>query len=925
MHQIPGKSPAHFAAWSRRCAVNDAGGFAGCSATMSEVIHRIEAGPPEICETGTGHVHVVRGYCFHPRKRTAGIRLLVGDSVRPVDEFEDFRPDVANKFADCDESGASVSSGFFATFEALPKLAGTRQTLALEIAFNDGSSERIEIGDVSFVAPARPAAQVPVATLTICLATWNPAPAAFARQIDTLIAQDFSDWVCIVSDDDSAKPILVKIREICARDPRFHLFRNERNLGFYRNFESALKRVPAGTRFVALCDQDDIWYPDKLSASLAAFKPETQLVYCDMRIVHESGDVVAPSYWTKRKNQYRDLEVLITANTVTGAASVFRAELLAKLLPFPDDLGNAFHDHWIACAALAAGGIEYVDRPLYDYIQHGSNVIGHVDFHHPPHVARRVLHFIGGIFAPQKLKRRLVALRAWLLHVVFLQYRDLHLIAGTLRLRFAGSPGLESATASFLAPNSWGVALALRHFSPRFARDVTGNMERRLAAALAVRRLNQYYVRRRAPGIVARIRKARSANSASRELTERLVEFAGKIAPLALNIASDAPRRINLLTSEIHFDVFFGDYVEMLNVARKLAENGYRVRLVVTDWQYVSPDRWHALLQRHQGLAGFLNYVELADRSDREQPLVVNPDDRFVATNWETAHIADAAVHRLAQNGGDAVAQRGFIYLIREYEPFTYSLGSQHALAEQSYAFPHHAIFSSTLLEDFFREREIGVYGSGKAGAGGAMRFENAIPRFQVSNVARMARRKRKLLLYSRPEARASGNMFDVAILALGRAIADGAFAGEPWEFHAVGMDGGSIELAGGQTLKILGRLSPDEFRELLPDYDVGLSLMYSPHPGSVPLQMAAAGMLAVTNACFNKTAAKLAAISPNIVGAPPTIDGVAEALREAASRAGDNEARVDGSRLNWASSWDLSFDEAFMHRLGGCLGPAGG
>jgi hypothetical protein len=54
-------------------------------------------------------------------------------------------------------------------------------------------------------------------------------------------------------------------------------------------------------------------------------------------------------------------------------------------------------------------------------------------------------------------------------------------------------------------------------------------------------------------------------------------------------------------------------------------------------------------------------------------------------------------------------------------------------------------------------------------------------------------------------------------------------------------------------------------------------------------------------------------------------IDGVAEALREAARRAGDAEARVEGSRLNWASSWDAAFDREFMDRLGVCLGPGGG
>ena len=42
-------------------------------------------------------------------------------------------------------------------------------------------------------------------------------------------------------------------------------------------------------------------------------------------------------------------------NTVTGAASLFRRELLDVALPFPDVPGKPFHDHWLACVALAIG------------------------------------------------------------------------------------------------------------------------------------------------------------------------------------------------------------------------------------------------------------------------------------------------------------------------------------------------------------------------------------------------------------------------------------------------------------------------------------------------------------------------------------------------------------------------------------------
>ena len=38
--------------------------------------------------------------------------------------------------------------------------------------------------------------------------------------------------------------------------------------------------------------------------------------------------------------------------------------------------GVPYHDHWLALVALAGGDLAYVDRPLYDYVQHRAAVQG---------------------------------------------------------------------------------------------------------------------------------------------------------------------------------------------------------------------------------------------------------------------------------------------------------------------------------------------------------------------------------------------------------------------------------------------------------------------------------------------------------------------------------------------------------------------
>ena len=54
--------------------------------------------------------------------------------------------------------------------------------------------------------------------------------------------------------------------------------------------------------------------------------------------------------------------------------------------------------------------------------------------------------------------------------------------------------------------------------------------------------------------------------------------------------------------------------------------------------------------------------------------------------------------------------------------------------------------------------------------------------------------------------------------------------------------------------LELLPRADQRAYAELLRDHDVGLALMYTPHPSLVPIEMASAGMLVVTNSFENKT-----------------------------------------------------------------------
>ena len=211
--------------------------------------------------------------------------------------------------------------------------------------------------------------------------------------------------------------------------------------------------------------------------------------------------------------------------------------------------------------------------------------------------------------------------------------------------------------------------------------------------------------------------------------------------------------------------------------------------------------------------------------------------------------------------------------------------------------------------------------GDAAAGDRESAAFENALTPIVPPAAAELAgRRPRQLLLYARPESHAARNMYELGVLALSRALEQGAFDG--WSLHGIGTvgPGRRVDLGGDAELRLLPRSGQADYASLLRQHDVGLALMYTPHPSLVPLEMASAGMLAVTNSFENKTAAALGEISSNLIVGEPTIEGVAGALGEAEAASEDVERRVRGAAVRWSRDWDESFDDRLLDRLSSFL-----
>ncbi len=195
--------------------------------------------------------------------------------------------------------------------------------------------------------------------------------------------------------------------------------------------------------------------------------------------------------------------------------------------------------------------------------------------------------------------------------------------------------------------------------------------------------------------------------------------------------------------------------------------------------------------------------------------------------------------------------------------------------------------------------------------------INNAINSFKVSIEDLEQRKKKKFLFYARPEPHAARNLYELGILGLRNAIRTGSF-GDDWEFYGIGTIGNNrmVALSDNQMLTLLPKVSLKDYLEIIPSYDLGMSLMLSPHPSLVPLEMAAAGIVTITNTFENKTREELEKISANLIGVDPTIEGITRGLTEGLNRIPNYSARLENSKINWPTNWDQVFDQNFINKL---------
>lgn len=237
--------------------------------------------------------------------------------------------------------------------------------------------------------------------LEILMATCNGS-AYLREQLDSILSQTYTDWHLTVSDDDSTDDTARILDEYTHRYPQ-----KISRADFGQRFGSAKAhfiRLCAGcdADVLALCDQDDVWFPDKLEKMTALLQENIRIYGGETPLLVFSDQIPADPLLKPLSDSLvhmqslhvanLDWHALIFQNVVTGGACMFNRALVRLACADFNADKIVMHDWWLGLTAARFGRIAYLNAPTGYYRQHAQNSVGAKDVSSPAYVIDRLTH-----------------------------------------------------------------------------------------------------------------------------------------------------------------------------------------------------------------------------------------------------------------------------------------------------------------------------------------------------------------------------------------------------------------------------------------------------------------------------------------------------------------------------------------------------
>jgi glycosyltransferase involved in cell wall biosynthesis len=204
---------------------------------------------------------------------------------------------------------------------------------------------------------------------SVCMATYRGE--RFVReQLESILSQLGEHDEIVVVDDASPDGTVAEV--VAVDDPRIRVVRLERNGGYVRAFERALRE--ARGEFLFYSDQDDVWAPGRLDAMLEALR-QAPFVAGNYSVL--GGPETPPSRIPL--SPVFDAEtgrnlfgIMIGYRPYFGCGMGMTRAGLGLVLPIPAIFVES-HDLWTAIVGNTAKGIRHLSRVVVERRLHDAN------------------------------------------------------------------------------------------------------------------------------------------------------------------------------------------------------------------------------------------------------------------------------------------------------------------------------------------------------------------------------------------------------------------------------------------------------------------------------------------------------------------------------------------------------------------------
>lgn len=238
--------------------------------------------------------------------------------------------------------------------------------------------------------------------ISILLATYN-GESFLKAQLDSILNQSLLPDKIYIQDDASEDDTWGIIEEYKDKYPALiEAKRSKVNSGSAKyNFMDMMINIKDD--YVMLCDQDDIWLPNKIEVSLNKMQSMEEkwgkdtpiLIHTDLKVVDENLDTIHSSFKESMDADYTrtSLNAAVIQNIITGCSAMYNRALADMIKEVPKDF--VMHDWWLMLVAAAFGKIDHLDTATILYRQHGENEIGAKDVKSLRYKINRMINYIG--------------------------------------------------------------------------------------------------------------------------------------------------------------------------------------------------------------------------------------------------------------------------------------------------------------------------------------------------------------------------------------------------------------------------------------------------------------------------------------------------------------------------------------------------